>query len=406
MKLLFILFSICAFQSTDDFNQQLDRPNTEVRIPAGTHTVTGLGQAITGKDWGTATIIGQGRASTFKLDPSVTDHGIVNHTDQGSWHDGNIERVAFQGNGNGKTLLDISGYSLSFRDIFIRSTNQNGLRIFNGQHFVLDNVQTEGMKVGIHLDNIFDATLTGCNVESCDVGILITKTHGDRGRLININKLYAEKTNVAIRAINSQFRLTGGVYISDRQSNKAVDLLDCSNCYIDMSQGCGRVFLNSRSHNNEIIVSINDQVRVQDRGFGNTVRTLRTPTIVLDPDMTQKTVVKLKDDKYFRHEKVYEILESDSEATFRYQYKVSKQVNLYVEFYDVTNKEFYDFKTQAWKKNPPFKTYPLAWITNQACTEDITIKIGGVDREIQARLVATRGKDSELTIYKIDKLED
>jgi len=404
MKLLFLLLSLGAFQSTDDFNQQLDRPSTEVRIAAGTHTVTGLGQAITGKDWGTATIIGQGRASTFKLDPSVTDYGIINHTDQGSWHDGHMARVAFQGNENGKTLLDISGYSLSFRDIFIRSTNQNGLRIFNGQHFILDNVQTEGMKVGIHLDNIFDATLTGCNVESCDVGVLITKKDSDRGRLININKIYAEKTKVAVRAINSQFRLTGGVYTTDRQTNKAVDLLDCSNCYIDMSQGCGRVFLNSRSHNNEIVVSVNDQVRVQDRGFGNTVRTLRTPIIILSPPEAPELVKTLENEMYFRHVKVYEVLESVSKSIFRYQYKVSKQVNLYAEFYDVTNKEFYDFKTQHWKKNPPFKTYPLAWITNQACTEDIIIKTGCMDREIQARVIATRGKDSELVIYKIEKL--
>ena len=390
--------------SQEDWNEKISKPISQVRVPFGIHVTSGFGPAVVGEPGlGAATIVGEGRASAFVLDESEQDFGILNLRNQGDWHDGGMQRVAFYGNGNGKPILDLSGYSLYLRDIFIRGdlrgkkVPHTGLKISGGQHYVLDNVQAELLDgVGIHLDRVMFARLSSCNGEGCNVGLLLT---GSRG-MIEIDQFYAEQSKVGIRSEGVTFNLRGGVFVSKRHKTNAVELIGCAGCNVDMSQGVGRVYLDSASTGNNVVVSTGDLVRVIDKGYGNAVRTLTTPALSsehFESSMADFTPEE-SDDRLYRVVSRLPMA-ANSSYSIEYVYSTSKQANLYAEFYDLRERKHYDFATQSWGDRP--STQQLPWVTGQQCRQEVLVDAGERDRLIQVRFLASRAGGSQVRLFQL-----
>ena len=326
----------------------------------------------------TANVIGHGRQSALRLAATDTTGTVLFMANQGAHFDGSLKRLSFYGNGTpGAYVVDVSGYTVDYENLFIRSnpstvlTASNGLRVKKGQDFTLRAVQAEFCEIGIHLDDVRCVSVIGCNTEFCNTGLLISQSGGtNKGRHIVVDRLYCEETSVGMKVKDSSVKLLNGIYAG--KTNTAIQLENGDHCFLDMSQGDGKVILDQASSNNTIIVPMKDHVRVTDNGFLNRIRTIDEPR-TWEGNTTPDWTLAPATEGYNSRDKVFPLAISEK-CTFEFKYRTSKQANIYVQLYDQLNQKLYNFDTKTW--DDMGNSIQLPYATKEACVAELPVDCG------------------------------
>ena len=390
-----------------DESLPLTNPGEDIVFPAAALTVRPFGPGVTGRSLGVANVRGHGRNSKFVADPEGDGRVFVSRN-QGDHHDACFEKLSFFGTGRHEVpIVSLSGYSMAYRDLFVRSSlstsrgRGTGIKILGGQHYSLDHCQAEFLNVGFHFDGVAALQANNLNGEFCNVGLLLTGPRVTQG--IEINGFYAEQTLVGIRSEGVSFRLNRGVFMSQRHERRAVELLGCQGCHIDQGQGGGIVYMDAASNGNMVIVAGNDSSVVIDRGTANTVRTLSDPAFVTAPE-TWLHREDVDDTGLRRWDRSFNLSASEA-AVFAYTYSTTGFAQVVGQFYDELNREMFDHAVQSWvpldQENR--STVLLPWQTNQTCKQRAVVRAMGKPRKVQVRFMFRNAAGSSVCLFAIDK---